>query len=148
MPIRDPPGSANLQGGLGAMITNLYMRRFPANLILAVLLWSYTAPGFFAVTELDRPACCRHQGPNHQCHCGCACSQSPASKQSPGYRKGTPHCQCLLLGCILHGVVGAEPVRYGSSTPPAAQSRTFDEAAIHLCRDDIGWPARGPPRRT
>jgi hypothetical protein len=120
------------------------MRCLPANLLLGLFLWIYAAPGFFAVTQLDLPPCCRH-GMHHACHCGCARRMARCGDNSPGYHQKSTPCHCPMLGSILHVTTAAEARRSGFSAPSESQLRLPEQGANRGWRIPIRRAGRAPP---
>ena len=109
------------------------MRRSPANLVLAIFLWSYPAPVFLVTTELDLPPCCRSHGKHH----GCTCCMARRNSDGPGFHANSPRCPCRLLGSVIHGSVSAEVRNLFSIQPPSADFLAPTEAASDVFRDRI-----------
>lgn len=118
------------------------MRRSPANLVLAILLWSYLAPVFLVTTELDLPACCRSHG-KHHC---CSCCMARHDDGTPGFHANSPRCPCRLLGSVSHGSFFAEVRKFSSIQPPPAGFLAPIEAASGMFRDRIRNSGRAPPQ--
>ena len=118
------------------------MRRSLANLVLAILLWSYLAPVFLVTTELDLPTCCRSHGKHHGCTC---CMGRHDADDTPEFHSNSPQCPCRLLGSIIHGSVAAEVRKFSFIQPGSADFLTPIEAAPNVFRDRIRNSGRGPP---
>ncbi len=117
------------------------MRRSPANLVLAILLWSYLAPVFLVATELDLPPCCRSHGKHH----GCTCCMSRRGSDGPGFHDNSPRCPCRLLGSVIHCITAAEVKKRFSIHPPSADFLVPFDAASNVFQDRIRLSGRGPP---
>ena len=118
------------------------MRRSPANLVLAILLWSYLAPVFLVTTELDLPACCRSHGKHHGCTC---CMGRHNADDTPGFHANSPQCPCRLLGSVSHGSFFTEVRKFSSIQPPTRRFSAPIEAASSVFRDRIRNSGRAPP---
>jgi len=144
------PGSTG-RGGEGcgmradAIAFRQSMRRLPASLLLAVLLWSFTAPAVLAATGLDLPPCCRaHHG---RCHCGCSCCGRP-DDDSPGFHRNATHCRSPLLGSILHAPAATGLRSVSLLAPSAARRLVAIEIPSNALRPCLSHAGRGPPGLT
>jgi hypothetical protein len=117
------------------------MRRSLANLVLAVLLWSYITPVVLATTELDLPPCCRSHGKHH----GCTCCMARRNSAGPGFHDNSPRCPCRLPGAVVHAVNAAAVKKRISIQPPSADFLAPTEASSAVVHHRIGPSGRSPP---
>jgi hypothetical protein len=121
------------------------MRRFVANLVLAVTAWSFVAPMAWAAVSSDTPACCRRDG-KHHCMSGTSGMAGISGDGVLSFRATTSGCPYRSQAATPTGVADPQhttvSARKQSPTNllPAANSCTFKSRSVS-CNFQRGPPA-------
>ena len=133
--------------GCGVLLSQITMRRFVANLVLAVMAWSFVAPMALAAANSGTPACCRRDG-KHQCMSGMSGVVGISSDGVLSFRATPSACPYRSRAARPTGVAHPQGPAVSArklSSPnllPAANSCTFESLSV-TCNFQRGPPTFG-----
>jgi len=136
-----------VSGSCGVLPSGISMRRIVANLVLAVMAWSFVAPMALAAAGSDTPACCRRDG-KHHCMSGMSGMAGISNDGVLSFRAAPSDCPYRSQVATPTGVAHPQDPTVSAaklasaSLLPAANSRAF-KSLSSSCNFQRGPPALG-----